>query len=326
MVSGGWPVRAGSTPRNKPPVAALPARDGVGASCVSLPAGPWPRMLDFLVERLQAVTSEEWAARMARGDVFDALGQPVPPDQAYQPYGKLYYYRSLPAEAPNPAQAQVLYEDELLLVADKPHFLPVTPTGKYLQETLLIRLRRQTGVDTLTAVHRLDRETAGVVLLVKQPQFRGHYTQLFAERAVHKTYQAIAPWRPDLPLPATRESTLVDAGHFMQMQELPPDHPQSARPNAVTAIDLLETQAPYARYRLQPLTGKRHQLRVHMAALGRPICGDRIYPELLPENTDDRGNPLRLLAESIAFDDPVTGEARRFESRQALVFPAPSTA
>lgn len=321
MVSGGWPVRAGSTPRNRPPPPALPARDGVGASFVVLPAGPWPRMLDFLVERLPAVSAQEWADRMARGDVFDARGQPVAPHQPYAPHGKLYYYRSLPAEAPNPAQARVLFEDELLVVADKPHFLPVIPTGKYLQETLLIRLRRQTGVDTLTAVHRLDRETAGLVLLVKQPQHRRHYTALFAERAVHKTYQAIALWRPELPLPATRESTLVDAEHFMRMQELPADHPQGATPNALTHITLLETQGPYARYRLQPLTGKRHQLRVHMAALGRPICGDRIYPELLPENTDDRDNPLRLLAEAIAFDDPVTGQARRFESRQVLVFP-----
>jgi tRNA pseudouridine32 synthase/23S rRNA pseudouridine746 synthase len=298
----------------------LPIRDGVGPSQVSLPAGRWACMLDFLVERFPAVSAADWCARMAGGHVVDREGLRVAPEQPYVPHGKLYYYRTVLNEAPNAAQACVLFEDELLVVADKPHFLPVTPSGNYLQETLLVRLRRKLGVDALTPLHRLDRETAGVVLFAKRPETCAGYHALFVDRAVDKAYQAIAPRHASLRFPLTRASTLVTSDHFMQMHEAPDD--ASREPNARTEIDLLETRGAQARYRLRPLSGRRHQLRVHMAALGLPILGDRIYPDLLPQGGDEADNPLRLLAESIAFRDPVTGEHRRFASRQQLHFPA----
>ena len=278
-------------------------------------------MLDFLVERFPAISADEWSARMAGGDVVDGKGRCVAPEHPYVPHGKLYYYRTVPNEIPNAAQACVLFEDELLVVADKPHFLPVTPSGNYLQETLLIRLRRNLGLDALTPLHRLDRETAGVVLFAKQPATCAGYHALFADREIAKTYQAIAPRNPLLQFPLTRTSTLVTSDQFMQMREAPDDG--STKPNARTEIELLEMRGTHGRYRLRPLTGKRHQLRVHMAALGLPILGDRIYPDLLPQGGDKVDNPLRLLAESIAFRDPVTGENRRFASRQHLHFPAP---
>jgi tRNA pseudouridine32 synthase/23S rRNA pseudouridine746 synthase len=300
----------------------LPTRDGVGPSQVALPAGRWSCMLDFLVERFPAICAAEWNARMAAGDLVDGAGERVAPQQAYRPHGKLYYYRTVPNEPPNPAQACVLFEDELLVVADKPHFLPVTPSGDYLQETLLVRLRRQLGVDALTPLHRIDRETAGVVLFAKQPATCALYHTLFASRQVAKTYQAIAPASAELQFPLTRASTLVASDHFMQMREAPGDAANPRPPNACTEIEWMETRGAHARYRLRPLTGKRHQLRVHMAALGLPILGDRIYPSLLPQGGDDLGNPLRLLAQSIAFRDPVTGNERSFASRLQLHFPS----
>jgi tRNA pseudouridine32 synthase/23S rRNA pseudouridine746 synthase len=287
---------------------------------VALPEGGWANMLEFLVERFPAISGAEWCARMAGGDVVDGEGRRVEPQQPYVPHDRLYYYRSVPNEVPNAAQASVLFEDELLVVADKPHFLPVTPSGNYLQETLLIRLRRQLGLDALTPLHRLDRETAGVVLFAKQPGTCAAYHALFFDRAVDKAYQAIAPWDASLTFPLTRASTLVAGDSFMQMREAPGD--ALKEPNARTDIEWIETCGAHARYRLRPLSGKRHQLRVHMAALGLPILGDRIYPALLPHGSDEPGNPLRLLAESIAFRDPVTGEQRRFASRQQLHFPA----
>jgi tRNA pseudouridine32 synthase / 23S rRNA pseudouridine746 synthase len=299
----------------------LPIRDGVGPSQVSLPAGGWTCMLDFLVQRFPAIPDAEWLARMARGDVVDAAGQRVRPQQTYVPHGKLFYYRTVPHEKPNAAQASVLFEDDLLVVADKPHFLPVTPSGNYLQETLLVRLRRVLDIDTLTPLHRLDRETAGVVLFAKQPGTCAGYHSLFASREVAKTYQAIASSDTQLQFPLTRSSQLVTSAHFMQMCEAPDDAANQRQPNSRTGIELMETQGAWGRYRLRPLTGKRHQLRVHMAALGLPILGDRIYPNLLPQDGDEVSNPLRLLAESIAFQDPVTGEARSFSSRQELHFP-----
>jgi tRNA pseudouridine32 synthase/23S rRNA pseudouridine746 synthase len=300
----------------------LPMRDGVSASQVALPAGDWKCVLDFLVERFPGVCAEEWVGRIHAGDVVDAAGRVVAARQAYVPHGKLYYYRTVANEPPNAAQATVLFEDEHLVVADKPHFLPVTPSGPYLQETLLIRLRRQLGLPTLTPLHRIDRETAGVVLFAKQPGVRGAYHALFAGRKVIKQYQALAPSDARLRFPLTRTSTLVASDHFMQMREA--DVQAGAKPNAHTEIELMETRGTWARYRLRPSTGKRHQLRVHMAALGLPILGDRIYPKLLGPGGDETGNPLRLLAASITFRDPISGVERCFASRRELHFPGSS--
>jgi tRNA pseudouridine32 synthase/23S rRNA pseudouridine746 synthase len=297
----------------------LPMRDGVTASQVSLPAGHWTCMLDFLVERFPAVSALDWASRIDAGDVVDADGRAVGATQAYVPHGKLYYYRTVPNEVPNTALASVLFEDDLLVVADKPHFLPVTPSGLYLHETLLIRLRRQLGLPDLAPLHRIDRETAGVVLFAKQPATRAAYQALFAGRQVDKRYEAIAHHHPQLRFPLGRSSHLLTADHFMQMREA--DVPPGATPNSHTDIDRVETRGPWARYALRPSTGKRHQLRVHMAALGLPILGDRIYPTLMPAGSDDAGNPLRLLAASIALRDPITGEERCFSSRRQLHYP-----
>jgi tRNA pseudouridine32 synthase / 23S rRNA pseudouridine746 synthase len=233
----------------------LPVRDGVGASQVALPAGGWACMLDFLQERFPSVSGAEWCERMAAGHVVDREGRRIAPHQPYVPHGKLYYYRSVPNEAPNAAQACVLFEDELLVVADKPHFMPVTPSGNYLQETLLVRLRRQLGVDALTPLHRLDRETAGVMLFAKQPATCAGYHAMFVNRAVEKAYQAIAPCDPSLRFPLTRASTLVESDHFMQMREAPDDAAKG--PNARTEIELLETRAALARYRLRPWSGSK---------------------------------------------------------------------
>jgi tRNA pseudouridine32 synthase/23S rRNA pseudouridine746 synthase len=297
----------------------LPMRDGVTASQVSLPAGPWPCVLDFLVERFPAVCEDDWLSRIEAGDVVDAEGRAVSARQAYVPHGKLFYYRHLPNEAAHVATATVLFEDEILVVADKPHFLPVTPSGAYLQQTLLIRLRRQLGLPGLSPLHRIDRETAGLVLFAKQQDMRAPYQALFAGRQVGKQYEAIAASAPHLDFPLTRRTHLLTAEHFMQMHEA--EVPAGGEPNSHTEIELLETRGPWARYGLRPSSGKRHQLRVHMAALGLPILGDRIYPRLLAVGTDDPANPLRLLAAGIEFRDPITGIERCFASRQQLHYP-----
>jgi tRNA pseudouridine32 synthase/23S rRNA pseudouridine746 synthase len=88
--------------------------------------------------------------------------------------------------------------------------------------------------------------------------------------------------------------------------------------NAFTTIDLIERRGSLALYRLYPHTGKMHQLRVHMNSLGIPILNDRFYPEALPSGMDDFSVPLQLLARSLAFTDPVSGEARFFESNFKL--------
>lgn len=289
-----------------------PSRNGVGPSCVGLPPGPWHTLLDFLADRFKAISRERWLERLQRGDVVDEHGVTVTPQRPYEAHLRLYYYRDVPFEPAIPFQETILFQDAHLLVIDKPHFLPVVPSGGYLQETVLVRLKRQLGIDTLVPIHRIDRDTAGLVMFSVRPDTRAPYHALFSQRAVHKTYEAIAPWRADLTLPLTRESRIVEAGHFMLQHEV--DGPA----NAITRLDVLEVRGALARYALQPVTGQRHQLRVHMAALGLPIEGDGLYPTLTPEGQIDYTHPLQLLAKSIEFIDPLSGEPRHFQSRRHL--------
>ena len=295
-------------------LAVLPTREGVGPSCISLPtlpAGAWPRVIDFLADRFPSVSREEIASRMQRGDIVDAQGLFISPERRYEPHLKLYYYRAIPAEARIPFDEVILFQDGYLIAVDKPHFLPVTPGGRYLQETLLVRLKRKLGIDTLAPMHRIDRETAGLVLFTIQPSTRGKYQNLFSQRAVAKRYPAIAPLRADIKFPMTYRSRLIEAEHFMRMREA------DGEPNAETVVEVLEEKGGCARYRLSPLTGKKHQLRVHMAALGMPILNDQIYPRHLSKAQiadADYSKPLQLLAEQINFTDPVTGQTRHFES------------
>lgn len=304
----------------------IPVRHGVSPSCVALPLLPaddrrWPSVLDFLGERLPAVGRDAWAQRLAAGEVLDEQGHAVHAADAYQGGGRLYYWRSLETEPVIPFEATVLHRDDHLLVVDKPHFLPVTPTGRFVQQSLLVRLKQSTGIDSLSPIHRIDRETAGLVVFSVRPQDRGAYQALFRDRAVGKVYEAIAPASDALPWPQRRCSRIEeDPAAFYRMVET------SGDANSDTTIEAIERRGDWARYRLTPVTGKRHQLRVHMNGLGLPIAGDQFYPVVRrgPGEPEDFADPLRLLARAIAFNDPVTGEARRFESGLSLDWPSPA--
>ena len=290
-----------------------PTRKGVSPSCVVLPPqGSWATVAEFLIQRFPGVPEPVWLQRLAMGDVVDDAGQPVTAQCAYTPLRRLYYYRAVPNEPRIPFDEVVLWQDDHLLVVDKPHFLPVLPSGKYLQETVLTRLKIRLGLDALSPIHRIDRDTAGLLLFSIQAATRDAYQALFRERQVNKTYEAIAPWNPSLPWPIRRETRIVPSAHFMQQMEV------EGPPNTLTYIAPLQVHAQLAKYELKPVTGHRHQLRVHMAALGLPIVGDGIYPVLTPEGQIDYERPLQLLAKSIEFVDPLNGQTRRFESQRAL--------
>ena len=296
----------------RPKAEGLLTRDGVGPSCVSLPGGHWLTITDFLVERFPAISRNVWLGRMADGLVQDEFGEPVTPQRAYQGHMRVYYYRALEDEPRIPFEETVLFQDEHLVVADKPHFLPVTPSGHYLQETLLVRLKNRLNINTLTPIHRIDRETAGVVLFSTRVEDRNAYQGLFRQHTIHKHYEAIAPFRADLALPLTRKSRIVEDELFFRQREVP------GEPNSETVVDVLEVKGDLARYALSPVTGKKHQLRVHMNALGLPIFNDRMYPPVDATPDDDFALPLQLLARSVEFVDPVTGQPRRFTSQLAL--------
>ncbi len=296
-------------------------RDGVSPSCVSMPPGPWATVLDFLSERLPNVTRSTWAERMAQGLVLLEDGDALRGDLPYRHGQRLYYYRHLADEPALPVSASIVFEDELLLVADKPHFMPVTPSGHYVQQSLLVQLKRLTACEHLTPLHRIDRETAGLVLFSKRPQDRNAYQALFRDKSIHKVYQAVAPYRPDLALPRVHTSRMVeDTAQFFKMREVP------GEPNSETRIRVLKTEGARALYQLQPITGKRHQLRVHMNALGIPIEGDQFYPHVLrgPDEPEDFSQPLQLHAQAVTMTDPVTGRQRGFESQLQLSITTPA--
>jgi tRNA pseudouridine32 synthase/23S rRNA pseudouridine746 synthase len=248
---------------------------------------------------------------MAKGEVVDETGQQLNPKSAYRVGACIFYYREVGNESSIPFVEDVLYQDEHIIVADKPHFLPVIPSGRFLQQTLLVRLRQNYNAEHLVPIHRLDRETAGVVMFSVNPRTRAHYTALFRDRKVRKAYEALAPLG-DEKIPTTRRSRIVRGEPFFRMKEVP------GVPNSETHIRQVHNLGCNTLYQLVPVTGRKHQLRVHLAALGIPIINDKLYPAMSRSDDDDFSSPLKLLAKSLSFQDPLTGQQRYFESGMKL--------
>jgi tRNA pseudouridine32 synthase/23S rRNA pseudouridine746 synthase len=282
------------------------------ASTLYLPAGKWLTVLDCLCERFAAISREQWLDRIARGRVLDAAGQPIALDLAYREGLRIHYFREVPNETPIPVLETILYADEHLVVADKPHFLPVTPAGEYVEQTLLRRLIRRLDNPDLVPLHRIDRHTAGLVLFSANKQSRSTYQALFPTRQIEKRYEAIARALPQHEFPLLHKSRLIDGKPFFRMQE------GAGTSNTETLIEVRERNGELWRYGLYPVTGKKHQLRVHMAALGAGICNDPFYPEVIKDAVDDYQHPLKLLAQGLKFVDPITGQERAFESQLSL--------
>jgi tRNA pseudouridine32 synthase/23S rRNA pseudouridine746 synthase len=276
--------------------------------------GPWGSLRDHLVERLAAgLTADEVDRMLAAGEFVDADGCPVPADAPFVPRSAVWAHRDLPDELAPPADVEVLHRDDRLVVVDKPHHMATMPRGRHVVHSALARTRVVTGLPRLAPAHRLDRPTAGVLLLTTEQRWRGPYQQLFAAGLVRKTYLAVAPVRADLELPLVRRTHLVKEHGTHQAREVP-----GAPPNAETLIELVDSVDGLGLYRLTPRTGRTHQLRCQLSGLGIPIIGDALYPVDRAVADDDFSDPLQLLASELAFDDPVDGRPRRFASRLRL--------
>lgn len=310
-----------------------PAKQGVGASTVGIPANTLVSALEFLSTKFSAVSREEWLQRFKAGEIFNADGRVVSPQDTLLNESHLHYYRSVQSEPTLPFKAKIIFQDDHLVVADKPHFMPVTPAGRYVQQSLLVQLKQELHLPELSPVHRIDRETAGLVVFSVRAQDRNAYQELFRLRHVEKTYQAIAGAPETSPLnlkfPLVHRSQLIEDTQFFRMREVAAAELNSSTAmNSETWIDCVEhlainvspLQPQLARYLLKPVTGQRHQLRVHMNALGLPLLNDQFYPQVIkgPDDTEDFSKPLQLLAKTIEFKDPVTGQPRFFESARQL--------
>ena len=293
----------------KPP---LPIVEGVAPSYQWLPAGSWETVLDYLKERFPDVETATWLSRMAKGELVDENGLCLNYKSPYRAHACIFYYRELESEIKIPFTESVLYRDEHILVADKPHFLPVIPSGRFLQETLLVRLRKKWRLEHLVPIHRIDRETAGIILFSLNPSTRGDYASLFNNRKVKKVYEAVAGSLPNLDFPLTRRSKMVAGEPFFRMKEV------EGEPNSETRIDIIGEINDFNLYQLNAVTGKKHQIRLHLSALGIPIVNDKFYPEMIYTADDDFSAPLKLLAKSVSFQDPITGQERYFESGRKL--------
>lgn len=295
--------------RQQPP---LPKRHGLDPARLRLPEdGQWATIRDHLVERLPRVPAARIDELLREGGIVDLEG-PLTLDAPYVPGGAIWFHRDLPEETDVPFDIGIVYRDDAILVADKPHFLATIPRGQHILQTALVRLRRELDLPDLIPAHRLDRVTAGLVLFVIDPAARGAYQTMFHKRVVFKEYEAIARFDPELELPRVVQSRIIKERQVLKAFEVP------GEPNAETQIDLLEHRDGLGRYRLRPHTGRTHQLRLHMNGLGIPILGDDFYPELTDKPVDDFTRPLQLLASALEFTDPLTREPRRFETKRTL--------
>ena len=304
------------------PTNPLPLLDGIKPSYLNLPHDKQyigKPLLCYLRARFPFIAESVWRARLNSGMVVNQRGEPLHENVLYQAGETIFYYREVSREdEPRiPFDEKILWLDDDLIVVDKPHFLPVTPSGRFLRETLLTRLRlrpdlQHLDVANITPLHRLDKDTAGVMLFSHNPATRAAYHTLFPSHAIQKTYYALAPTRLDLAYPLTVCTRLVPSEPFFLMRET------AGKANAETRVRLLEQRGDVSLYELQPITGKKHQLRVQMMGLGMPLLNDVLYPIAQPENGDDYRKPLKLLAKRLDFIDPITGERRGFASEQGL--------
>lgn len=298
-----------------PPRSPLPPRHGLGAAWLRTPDSGVPTsdatLRDFLLRRLPSTVDVD--AMLASGEFVDQQGHPICGDEPARPNTFIWFHRRLREEPPVPFDIPVLYQDERIVVVDKPPFLSTIPRGRHVVESVVVKLRARLGLPELAPAHRLDRLTSGVLLLTTHREYRAGYQRLFEQRAVTKVYTARAAWHPGLLLPHTVRNHLVKRRGVWQAEVI-----EQAPWNAETHVELLQrVSATVADYRLRPTTGRTHQLRRHLNDLGAPILHDPLYPTIREVDVDDFSHPLELIAAELSFLDPHTGQQRVFHSQRS---------
>ncbi len=304
-----------------PPRSPLPPRHGLQAAWVRTPdrdpddPRPWPTMRAFLRTKLAPV-AHRVDAMLARGDFVDQQGRPLTGDEPYRPNTFVWFHRELRDEPEVPGGLPVLHRDERIVVLDKPHFLSTIPRGRHVLQSAVVRARRDLGLPELSAAHRLDRCTAGVLLMTTERRWRAPYHSIFGAPTTVKTYDVLAPLDETLTFPREVASHLVKRVGTLQAERI------DAESNAWTDVDLLEARDGWGHYRARPRTGRTHQIRMHFLQLGIPVRNDPLYPVVQPWDVDDFSRPMGLIARELTFVDPVDGRTRTFRSGRRLPWPA----
>jgi 23S rRNA pseudouridine1911/1915/1917 synthase len=249
--------------------------------------------LDVFLQGQLRRTSRTRTQVILRNSAFDALGKRLRANHRVQAEEQVMLWRPPWDEDPVPTDVPVLYEDEHLLAVDKPALLPVHPTARYHKNTLIKVLKSERPGEFLSLGHRIDRETSGVLLVAKSRECdRALKKQLEARDGIDKTYVALTWGVPDPARAGEVAATVTPASdgpgafRFERSLELDPTSRYRVKMrlgltgdalSASTRFVVEEARGGYARVRCALETGRQHQIRVHLATLGAPIVGDKLY-------------------------------------------------
>ncbi len=237
-------------------------------------------VIDLLERRFTYLDRPAWAAEISNGRIR-VNGGPTFPDARISEGDRLEYLPSDTDEPPVETGYRKVYEDAHLLVVDKPANLPCHPGGRYFRHTLWALLQRREGLDVIHFVHRLDRETSGLVLVAKSPQAAKRCGARFSSGAVRKRYLALVEGRFPMGEIDARGYLVRDFQSLVRKKRrFYPDGECPSGPTAETCRTLLRGTASKDGLTLVeavPETGRLHQIRATLSGMGYPVVGDKIY-------------------------------------------------
>ena len=273
--------------------------------------------LDHFLKRRIGRLSRTRIQGIIADQIFLADGRTARPALAVRAGETILLRRPAPNEPEVPRHFEILYEDDRVMVIDKPAGLPMHTTAKFWRNTLVALLRERYPDEQMEIAHRIDRETSGVLLIARDREAASFLTRAFARRDVDKTYLALVKGHPPDRGRIEQPLMLLDTPSHVMMG--PAGDAPGGLP-AATAFEVIRRLPAHALCLAHPETGRQHQIRVHFSALGHPIVGDKLYGagEALFMRSCDEGVTPALLA---AFD----GLPRHALHAHRLTFPHPAS-
>jgi 23S rRNA pseudouridine955/2504/2580 synthase/23S rRNA pseudouridine1911/1915/1917 synthase len=286
-------------------------------------------VLDFVADRFTYRNRTEWQEEIEDGR-FLLNDKECKANTILNPGDRLVYLMEEIAEPSVNLNITIIYEDDDLLVVDKPAPLPCHPGGRYFHHTLWAWFKEEHGLIKPSIINRLDRETSGLVLIAKHKEAARLCCQQFADRQVGKRYLVLVEGIFNKKeVKATGSLALANAGVIRKKMEFYPTGtiaPDGAK-ECSTSFQLLQTANNLSLLAVKPITGRNHQIRATLCSLGFPVVGDKLYgvdetlflrfrEDLLTEadHLRLRLNRQALHAEGLSFQHPISGRQLNFKS------------